>query len=661
MTYRLFPTSDDISHAMQQMRGARIGILGDFCVDAYWAIDSRVQECSIETGKPVQHVSEQRYSPGGAGNVVVNLYALGVRQIEVFGVIGDDVFGRELVRLLNAHGATTRGLLVQSEQWHTPVYGKPLLDGVEQNRLDFGIFNELSTRTWEFLQGCLCEARTRVDFLIVNQQLPHGWCDELRAKWVQGQLRQDWSGRHLVDTRQFVHTFAGAALKLNQHETARLLQVDDADGAKTFSDDEALHMARQLAQLSDEVQFLTRGECGIVVCHNRQVDEVPGVSITGPTDTVGAGDAVTAALAASLAAGIEPFQAATLANLAASVTVQKLNQTGTATEPELVTAARKLAYVYHPTLANEPRHAVYIEGSDIEVAEQRTSVASYQFAVFDHDGTVSTLRHGWEAVMEPVMMHAIMGNQYASAETALFERIQQRVQQFIEQSTGIQTIAQMDALVEMVHEFGLVPPEQRLDAWGYKRVYNDALMAMVEERLCRLQRGELDTGDFIMKGAVAFLSALRDRGVTLFLVSGTDEVDTIREATLLGYADLFSGGIFGAKPGSRADTKEEIIRTVLESLNKTGAEADRSVMAPEAGQTSVHFLVFGDGPVEIRLGRRYGGHSLGIASTEERRFGLNTTKRRRLIRAGAHTIVPDFSQWQQLVAFLCDQNPTVGS
>jgi beta-phosphoglucomutase-like phosphatase (HAD superfamily) len=166
-------------------------------------------------------------------------------------------------------------------------------------------------------------------------------------------------------------------------------------------------------------------------------------------------------------------------------------------------------------------------------------------------------------------------------------------------------------------------------------------MEMVNDRLERLKRGELEPADFIMKGAVPFLRALREVGVTVFLVSGTDEADTINEAGALGYADLFNGGIFGAKPGSRADTKEEIIKSVLESV-QSGAPGDRHL----------RLLVFGDGPVEIRLGRRYGGTSIGMASTEERRFGLNPVKRRRLIRAGAHVIVPDFTQWQRLIAHL---------
>jgi phosphoglycolate phosphatase-like HAD superfamily hydrolase len=199
----------------------------------------------------------------------------------------------------------------------------------------------------------------------------------------------------------------------------------------------------------------------------------------------------------------------------------------------------------------------------------------------------------------------------------------------------------MDGLVEMVAEFDLVPESQRLDAFGYKAVYNDALMEMVNDRMARIRRGELAPSDFIMKGAIPFLEALRARGVTLFLASGTDEADVIREAEALGYAGLFDGGIHGAKPGSRADSKEAVIRDII-----------AQIQAADAGADGAAYLVVGDGPVEIRLARRLGGLALGVASDEARRFGWNDAKRRRVIRAGAHAVLPDFSQWQTALDFL---------
>jgi len=54
----------------------------------------------------------------------------------------------------------------------------------------------------------------------------------------------------------------------------------------------------------------------------------------------------------------------------------------------------------------------------------------------------------------------------------------------------------------------------------------------------------------------------------------------------------------------------------------------------------------------MRETARRGAYAVGIASDEMRRFGPNPEKRSRLIRAGAHAIVPDFSQWEKLWGFL---------
>jgi len=638
VTAQLFPGQEEIRAFAQHARAAKIGVLGDFCVDAYWFIDPEREEWSIETGKRVHHVRRQRYTPGAAGNVVANLAALGVGHIETFGVIGPDLYGCELARLLRGLGAITDGLCVQPAAWDTPVYGKPYLGNEELQRLDFGAFNCLSDETWQQALNCVRAARDRLDFLVVNQQLPQGWCNARRAQEMADELTH-WQGRHLVDARQFAGLFGAACCKLNEREAARMAGRELPADAR-LTDEQVADLLAQRGQTAGEPRFITRGEQGMAVAHAGRIDFVPGVSIIGPTDPVGAGDTATATLAACLACGIAPAQAAVLSNLAASVTVRKFNQTGAASAEELLTAARSLSYVFKPSLADDPRRAVHFRNTDLEIVEPPPAT-NLRFAVFDHDGTISTLRQGWEAVMEPVMVKAILGERYQTADTALFERVRQRAREFVEQTTGIQTILQMDGLVELVAEFGLAPESQRLDAFGYKAVYNEALMEMVNDRMARIQRGELAPSDFIIKGAIAFLQALRARGVTLFLASGTDEADVVREAQALGYAELFDGGIYGAKPGSRADSKEAVIRDIIARIEASGSRTD-----------GAGYLVAGDGPVEIRLARRLGGLALGVASDEGRRFGWNHEKRRRVIRAGAHVVVPDFSQWQTALDFL---------
>ena len=133
-----------------------------------------------------------------------------------------------------------------------------------------------------------------------------------------------------------------------------------------------------------------------------------------------------------------------------------------------------------------------------------------------------------------------------TAEEQLFNRVKNRVREFIERTTGIQTISQMHGLVDLVREFGLVPEGQILSAAKYKGIFNEELIALVNLRVAKLEAGELDISDFTLKGAVPFLRALQHAGVRLYLASGTDEKDVKREAECLGYADVFDGGIYGS-------------------------------------------------------------------------------------------------------------------
>jgi len=201
----------------------------------------------------------------------------------------------------------------------------------------------------------------------------------------------------------------------------------------------------------------------------------------------------------------------------------------------------------------------------------------------------------------------------------------------------VQTLVQMQALVEMAREFGCVPEGDILDEFGYKEIYNQALMRMVKKRLAKFQRGELAVEDLTVKNAVTFLMALHKAGVQLYLASGTDEEDVIAEATALGYAGIFTGGIYGAVGDVTKEAKRMVVERILNTIGPGGASG---------------LVAVGDGPVEIRETHKRGGFTVGVASDEVRRFGGNPAKRARLIRAGADVIVPDFSQGRVLLELL---------
>jgi phosphoglycolate phosphatase-like HAD superfamily hydrolase len=364
---------------------------------------------------------------------------------------------------------------------------------------------------------------------------------------------------------------------------------------------------------------------------------VPGIQVMGPTDPVGAGDTMLAGIALTLAAGHPPFEAAAFGNLAAWITTQKLRQTGTASPDELVSAGRDPDFVFRPELAEDERLARFAPGTEFEIADRPRPTKPVKFAIFDHDGTISTLRQGWEKVMEPVMVKAILGTRYSSASEGLFQKVVERVRDYIDRSTGIQTLIQMHALVAMVREFECVPPAEILEPSGYKRIYNDALMELVRARLAKLRCGDLQIEDYTLKNSVALLHALADKGVRIYLASGTDEEDVVREAQELGYADLFSGGIHGATGDITREAKKIVLDRILEDIGPGAMD---------------NVVTFGDGPVEMRETRRRGGFAVGVASDEVQRFGPNREKRARLIRAGADIVIPDFSQLSNLLALL---------
>ena len=629
-------TSERLDALLRAMPSARVAVVGDFCLDVYWSLDMGASERSLETGKATQPIREQRYSLGGAGNVLANLHALGVGRLTAFGAVGDDPFGERLLSLLRGLGTDCEGMLLsQDPTWQTLAYCKPYVGDEELARLDLGDFNQLPSDAAERIVRGLEAALPQLDVVVVNQQVETGLHTPPFRSALRSLMQQHSGTIFVFDGRHFPDAYPEAWLKVNAHEALRLCgrgkPVDEL-----ILREEAIAAADELFGRTSRPVFVTRGGRGAVVRTAEGAILIPGLETLGGTDTVGAGDSFLAGLSASLAADASPEEAAAVGNFVARVTVRKLKQTGTATPEEVLAVGCEPRYVFEPELADDPRRARHWQGSDIEVIDQAAGPLAVEIAIFDHDGTISTLRQGWEAVMESMMVKVILGSHYTSADEAVYHKAVARVRTFIDQTTGVQTLVQMQGLVEMVREFGLVPEGEVLDEFGYKAIYNDALMGKVRERVRRLEQGTLDVADFTMKNAPELLRTLHRRGVKLYLASGTDEEDVRAEANALGYAALFEGRIFGAVGDVTKEAKRIVLDRILQQI----------------GDVAGRLVTFGDGPVEIRETRRRGGLAIGVASDEIRRFGLNQHKRSRLIRAGASALVPDFSQLGALLRFL---------
>ncbi|NMA96375.1 MAG: HAD family hydrolase [Clostridiales bacterium] len=247
--------------------------------------------------------------------------------------------------------------------------------------------------------------------------------------------------------------------------------------------------------------------------------------------------------------------------------------------------------------------------------------------LFDFDGTISTLREGWERIMEPLMIEMISGSSPAS------EDLVQEVKAYIDESTGIQTIFQMRWLVSKIREYGYSDIVH--DEWWYKDEYNRRLMESVQERIDRLNNGDVGSKEFLIKGSKKLLDALKERGIELYIASGTDHKDVINEIEALGLSEYFLDA--AGAPERRADcSKIKVMKDLID----------------EKGFSPGELVVIGDGKVEISLAVDMGATALGMATDEVKGFGLNLRKRDRLIDAGAHAIVADFSNYEDILKWL---------
>jgi len=625
-----------LKEVLEKIKSVKIAIVGDYCLDAYWFIDESKSEISIETGKPTEPVLRQKYSLGGAGNVANNLAALEVKEIKAFGVIGKDPFGAEMISIMDQTGINTKNMLIQDKEWATHVYIKPHLGENEQNRIDFGNFNYLSDETAERLIQNLQKETIDTDLFIINQQVLSGIHTEYFRQKLVDVISLYPEKIFIADSRNYTDFYRGAYRKMNDTEAARLCEINKVAG-EIVSFQEIIYAAEQLYERYRKPLFITRGSRGSVVTDDKGISEIGGMMIISRTDTVGAGDSYLAGVASALAAGYSLETAGEIGTFTAGVTVQKLFQTGTATQEEVFSIGSDADYIYHPELAEDIRHACYHEKSEIEIITKWPADISIRHAIFDNDGTISTLREGWEQIMAPMMIRAVLGEKYQEADESLYFKVKSAVYELIDKTTGIQTLKQMKILLGLIRDFGYVPEDRMLDESGYKEIYNNDLMEMVRKREEKLGNGELSIDDFTIKGSIPFLKMLHEKGIRLYLTSGTDEADVKHEAGVLGYDHLFEGRIFGATGDINAESKKMVLDSILDSIGENEAAS---------------IVTFGDGPVEIRETHKRGGTTAGVASNELRRYGLNLSKRTRLIKAGADIIVPDFSQAEKLLGML---------
>ncbi|MDF2388642.1 hypothetical protein JMG10_44930, partial [Nostoc ellipsosporum NOK] len=104
------PSPEPLHRAIARFGDVAVLVVGDLILDRF--VNGVIERISPEAPIPVLHGRGETSAMGGAGNVVANIISLGARAVPV-SVIGTDVAGDSLVRMLGELGAETAGLSQQ--------------------------------------------------------------------------------------------------------------------------------------------------------------------------------------------------------------------------------------------------------------------------------------------------------------------------------------------------------------------------------------------------------------------------------------------------------------------------------------------------------------------------------------------------------------------
>lgn len=289
---------------------AKVLILGDVMLDRYWQGD--VSRISAEAPVPIVHVQEIQDRPGGAGNVALNVVALGGK-VSVFGLCGDDEAGVALRSLLQQHPIDTHLLTVP----HMPTVTKLRIVSQHQQliRLDF----ENSRMVPEAAQALQQQVQARLASAQVLLLSDYGKGSLTNMPALIAMARQQGL-TVLVDPKSTdFSVYHGASLI-----TPNFKEFQAVVGA--CHTEEAIQEKGQalLRQHQVDALLVTRGERGMTLLRRDQPAHHLLTRAKEVFDVTGAGDTVIATMAAALAAGYSLEDAMLFSNAAAGVVVGKL-------------------------------------------------------------------------------------------------------------------------------------------------------------------------------------------------------------------------------------------------------------------------------------------------------------------------------------------------
>ncbi|MDJ0652308.1 MAG: D-glycero-beta-D-manno-heptose-7-phosphate kinase [Simkaniaceae bacterium] len=299
--------------SFSRLKPAKVLVLGDFMLDTYTT--GRVQRISPEAPVPILHVQKTEDLPGGAGNVVLNLKALGADVVAV-GRIGDDDEGARLKQLFEKEEVDTSGLFIQ-KGITTPLKNRLIADAQQLIRVDQECITPLSSEIEEKVLIYIAEIAYQIKVIAISDYAK-GFLSKSLLQAVIDLAR----GREIptiVDPKgdDFSKYRGATMIKPNYKEAVAASQLPSDANLDTIG--HAL-----LSQTASEMIMVTRSEKGISLFkRNSDRFDFP-VKSNEVKDVTGAGDTVLAMTTMAFASGLSLEEGLELSNIAAGIATERL-------------------------------------------------------------------------------------------------------------------------------------------------------------------------------------------------------------------------------------------------------------------------------------------------------------------------------------------------
>ena len=332
----------DLADAVRRLRTTSVLVIGDVMLDRY--VYGEVTRISPEAPVPILTVDREVAMPGGAGNVVRNLTALGAA-VAFISVVGDDAAGSDLTGLIGGQPNVEPWLLVQGGRT-TTVKTRYLSAGQQLLRADREQDTPIHPKLAERLARIARDAMAATSVTVLSDFRKGLLAGELPAQLIAAARG---AGRKVVvDPKGPDYARYSGADVIMPNRT----DLAEATGMRTDSEASIVAAAQALRQRHGfGAVLVTRGNDGMTLLDANGVRHYPAEAVE-VYDIAGAGDTAAATLAAGLAAGIDLAVAARLANVAAGVVVGKVG-TAVVREADLLAALSPAAGTFRKIVSGD--------------------------------------------------------------------------------------------------------------------------------------------------------------------------------------------------------------------------------------------------------------------------------------------------------------------